>query len=104
MFGVFDTRKFLIPDKPTWDEARLALIILNELLDEFWFATPADRSAALSALLTAAIRPSLAYALMYHVRAHTVGSGKSYLCALITAFATPQRGTPTTFPADLDDC
>ena len=104
MFGVFDTRKFLIPDEPTWDEARLALIILNELLDEFWFATPADRSAALSALLTATIRPSLAYAFMYHVRAHTVGSGKSYLCALITAFATPQRGTPTTFPADDEEC
>ena len=35
---------------------------------------------------------------MFHVRAHMVGSGKSYLCELITAFATPQRGTPTTFP------
>jgi hypothetical protein len=104
MFGVFDTRKFLIPDEPTWEEAELALIILNELLDEFWFATPTDRSAALSAMLTAAIRPSLAYALMFHVRAHTVGSGKSYLCALITAFATPQRGTPTTFPADDEEC
>jgi hypothetical protein len=33
-----------------------------------------------------------------------VGSGKSYLCELITAFATPQRGTPTTFPADDEEC
>jgi hypothetical protein len=33
-----------------------------------------------------------------------VGSGKTYLCELITAFATPQRGTPTTFPADDEEC
>jgi hypothetical protein len=37
---------------------------------------------------------------MYHVKAHMKGSGKSYLCELITAFATPQHGTPTTFPSD----
>ena len=41
---------------------------------------------------------------MFHVRAHMVGSGKSYLCELITALATPQRGTPTTFPADDEEC
>ena len=104
MFGVFDKRKFLIPDKPTRKEAQSALKLLKELLDEFCFATPADRSAALSAMLTAAIRPSLAYALMFHVCAHAVGSGKSYLCALITAFATSQRGTPTTFPANDEEC
>lgn len=104
LFGVFNSRKFSIPDEPTLKEANLALTLLNNLLDEFWFPTPADRSAVLSAILTAAIRPSLAHALMYHVRAHTVGSGKSYLCELITAFATPQQGTPTTFPADDEEC
>jgi hypothetical protein len=41
---------------------------------------------------------------MFHARAHMVGSGKSYLCELITAFATPQRGTPTAFPADDKEC
>ncbi len=55
-------------------------------------------------MLTAAVRPSLAHAPMFHVRAHMVGSGKSYLCELITAFATPQRGTPTTFPGDDEEC
>jgi hypothetical protein len=55
-------------------------------------------------MLTATIRPSLAHAPMFHARAHMVGSGKSYLCELITAFATPQRGTPTTFPADDEEC
>jgi hypothetical protein len=41
---------------------------------------------------------------MFHARAHMVGSGKSYACELITALATPQRGTPTTFPADDEEC
>jgi len=104
MFGVFDSRRFAIPDVPTREEAISALNILSGLLVEFCFSTAADRSAALSAILTAAIRPSIMYAFMFHVRAHSVGSGKSYLCALITAFATPQRGTPSTFPVNEDEC
>lgn len=104
MFGVFNSRKFLIPDNPTREEAESALKLLNELLHEFCFATNEDRSATLSAILTAAIRPSLVNAPLIHVRAHAVGSGKSYLCSLITAFATPQQGTPTTFPADDEEC
>lgn len=104
IFGVFDSRRFTIPDKPTREEAQSALIILNALLDEFCFATPTDHSATLSAILTAATRPSLDHAPMFHVKAHAVGSGKSYLCALITTFATSQRGTPTTFPADDEEC
>ena len=78
--------------------------MLKELLAEFSFASDTDLAAALAALLTAAARPSLRHAPMFHVRAHMVGSGKSYLCELITAFATPQRGTPTTFPADDEEC
>lgn len=104
MFGVFNSRKFLLQNEPTREHAEEALKLLNGLLDEFCFLTQEDHSAALSAILTAAIRPSLANALMIHVRAHTASSGKSYLCSLITAFATPQRGTPTTFPADDEEC
>ncbi len=104
MFGVFDSKKFVIPVNPTREEAISALNLLNGLLGEFCFDTDTDRSAMLSAILTAAIRPSLSHALMFHVRAHTVGSGKLYLCELITAFATPQRGTPATFPSDDEEC
>ncbi|KTC64690.1 Uncharacterised protein (plasmid) [Legionella adelaidensis] len=104
MFGIFDSRQFLIPDKPGREDAQSALELLNELLKEFDFATERDHAAALSAILTAAIRPSLINAPMIHVRAHAVGSGKSYLCSLITAFAAPQKGTPTTFPADDEEC
>jgi len=104
MFGVFDAREFAIPDAPSLADAKAALALLQDLLAEFSFTSAPDLAAALSALLTATVRPSLACAPMFHARAHMVGSGKSYLCELITAFATPQRGTPTTFPADDEEC
>lgn len=104
MFGVFDAREFSVPDKPTRAQAEAALALLTSLLVEFSFAGDSDLAAALVAMLAAAIRPSLAHAPMIHARAHMLGSGKSYLCELITAFATPQRGTPTTFPADDEEC
>jgi len=104
MFGVFDAREFSIPDNPTQAQAKAALVLLQDLLTEFSFPSDTDLAAALSAMLTAAVRPSLTHALMFHARAHMVGSGKSYLCELITAFTTPQRGTPTTFPADDEEC
>jgi hypothetical protein len=104
MFGVFDTRKFSVPDNPTRADAEEALALLKDVLHEFAFVTDADLATALVAILTAAVRPSLSHAPMIHVRAHTVGSGKSYLCELIAAVATPQRGTPTTFPADDEEC
>ncbi|MCG3203338.1 MAG: hypothetical protein NFCOHLIN_03291 [Gammaproteobacteria bacterium] len=104
MFGVFDAREFAIPDAPSLADAKAALALLKDLLAEFSFTSAPDLAAALSALLTAAVRPSLVHAPMFHARAHMVGSGKSYLCELITAFATPQRGTPTAFPADDEEC
>ncbi len=104
MFGVFDTRDFAVPMQPTRIEAEAALALLIDTLAEFSFATPTDQAAALSAILTAVVRPSLSVAPMFHVKAHMPGSGKSYLCELITAFATPQRGTPTTFPGDDEEC
>jgi hypothetical protein len=104
MFGVFDARDFSVPAKPTRAQAVAALGLLRDLLTEFSFASDTDLSAALVAMLTAAVRPSLVHAPMFHARAHMVGSGKSYLCELITAFATPQRGTPTTFPGDDEEC
>jgi hypothetical protein len=104
MFGVFDAREFAVPDSPSRAEAESALRGLEELLGEFSFAGNTDKAAALCAILTAAVRPSLPRAPMFHARAHVVGSGKSYLCELVTAFATPQRGTPTTFPGDDEEC
>jgi putative DNA primase/helicase len=41
---------------------------------------------------------------MFHAKAPSISSGKSYLCELFTAFATPQKGTPHAFPADDEEC
>ena len=104
LFGVFDAREYTISERPTRAQAEAALALLESLLTEFCFIRPADQAAALAALLTAAVRPSLAHAPMFHVRAPVTSAGKSYLCALITAFATPQPSTPTTFPGDDEEC
>lgn len=104
MFGVFDDREFRVPQDPTRRDAEAALAVLDSLLDEFSFERASDRSAALAGMLTAAVRPSLRHSPMFHARAHAVGSGKSYLCALMGAFASPERSTPTTFPADDEEC
>jgi hypothetical protein len=104
MFGVFDARVFSIPAQPTREDAEAALEVLRDLLSEFCFARENDRAAALTAILTATLRPSLPTAPMFHARAHMVGSGKSYLCELISAFSTPQRGTPMAFPSEEEEC
>ena len=104
LFGVFDAREFTVPESPTRRQAQEALDLLNDLLVEFPFSDPTDLAAAMAGILSAAVRPSLAHAPMFHVRAHMVGSGKSYLCELMTAFATPQRATPTSFPSDEEEC
>ncbi len=104
MFGVFTARNFSVPDNPTKQQAGQALFEILDLLSEFAFKTEHDKAAALSGILTAVVRPSLQHAPMFHIKAPTIASGKSYLCELITAFATPQRSTPHTFPADDEEC
>ena len=104
MYGVFTEQSFLIPKNPSRTDAENSLSILSDLLSEFSFGRDSDLSSALAAILTATIRPSLPAAPMFHAKAHMVGSGKSYLCELITAFATPKHSTPTTFPTDDEEC
>lgn len=104
LFGVFKADEFNVPEAPTREQAEQALDTLTELITEFPFATPHDKSAALAAMLTAAIRPSLAQAPMFHVRAPQIASGKSYLCSLITALATPGKGSPVPFPTRDEEC
>ncbi len=104
MFGVFNARQFSVPATPTRQQAEKALIELSELLSEFAFKTEHDKAAAISGILTAIVRPSLLQAPMFHVKAPSIASGKSYLCELLTAFATPQKGTPHAFPADDEEC
>lgn len=104
MFGAFDPADFSVPERPTPSDVQAAISLMESLLEEFAFQAEVDKAAALSAILTAAIRPSLPTAPVFHVRAHTAGSGKSFLCELIAIFATEQPSAPAAFPADNDEC
>ena len=104
MFGVFNESYFSVPESPTKEQAMEELNLLRNLLEEFRFIEEADISATISAFLAATVRSRLNLAPMYHVKAHQVGSGKSYLCQLIKIFATSQCGTPSTFPKTDEEC
>jgi len=103
MFGVFDAREFNVPEVPTREDAVEALNLLLELLTEFSFKTEYDKSAAISAIITATVRQSIGLAPMFHVSAPQIASGKSYFCELLSAFATPEKSTPHSFPSDDDE-
>jgi hypothetical protein len=77
-----------IPDQPTREEAQAALQVLMDLFAEFSFKQPLDRVVAISGLLTALVRGSLATAPLYLIRAHSAGTGKSYLVDVIAAVVT----------------
>ncbi len=101
-FGVFDARKFVTPE-PTIEAAHAALAVLNELFIEFSFASPVDKSAALSATFTAVTRVSYIYAPGYHSKASTIGSGKSYLNELFGAFAKPGFTQKVSYPTTSEE-
>ena len=101
-FGVFDARQFVIPE-PTPEAARAALALLEDLLTEFHFVSATDKAAALSAIFTAVVRPSLPYAPGFHVRAPVFGSGKTYLCELIGAFAGPGGNAKVSYPTTSEE-
>lgn len=104
VYGDFIGNQFEIPEFPSRDDAAKALETLKELLSEFSFRDETDQAATLAAILTATIRPVLKNAPMFHVRAHMIGSGKSYLCSLISVFATPQPTHAFSFPGNEEEC
>lgn len=104
MFGVFDERHFKVPTSPTRADAVAALAELTALLTEFSFAAVHDQVAALALMLTAAIRPALPVAPMFHIRAPQIASGKSYLSGLGAAFASPSRPAAYAFPSNEEEC
>ena len=101
-FGVFDPKLFSLAD-PTPEAAREALTLLEGLLAEFHFVSDTDRAAALAAIFTAVARPSLPHAPAFHVRAPVFGSGKTYLCELIGAFAGPSFSNKVSYPTTTEE-
>ncbi|WP_350135938.1 DNA-primase RepB domain-containing protein [Nitrosomonas sp.] len=102
LFGVFDPNQFTIPI-PTVEAAQSALVLLDDLISEFRFASDIDKSAALSAIFTAVTRPTLAYAPAFHGRAPTSSSGKTYLCELIGIFAGPAANAKVSYPTTSEE-
>ena len=101
-FGVFDARQFVLHD-PTPEAGRTALALLEDLLTEFRFVADTDKAAALAAIFTAVVRPTLAYAPAFHVQAPVFGSGKTYLCELIGAFAGPGGNSKVSYPTTSEE-
>ena len=66
-------------DQPSKEQAKEALKFLLDLVETFPFVTEADRSVAISAVLTSVIRRSLLTAPCHGFSAPTAGSGKSKL-------------------------
>lgn len=102
IYGSFDAADYTIPE-PTIENARRALAEIQGLLSEFQFASEIDQSAAISMLLTAVVRPSLALAPGFLVKASMPASGKSYLCALAGALATPGDRQTIPYPKTADE-
>jgi hypothetical protein len=102
-FAVFDGKQFVVPNNPTPNDVQVALSLLEDLLGEFHFVASNDKAAALAAIFTAVVRPSLSYAPAFHVRAPAMGSGKTYLCELIGAFAGPARNTKVSYPTTSEE-
>lgn len=77
-----------IRNDPTKAHAKAALAALEELIADFPFETDADRSVALSGILTAVVRRSLRTAPLHAYTAPTAGSGKTKLVDIASVIAT----------------
>ncbi|MGI4941677.1 MAG: bifunctional DNA primase/polymerase [Janthinobacterium lividum] len=77
-----------MPDKPTQADAAAGLASLRQLLAAFPFVSDTDRAVALSLLVTPVVRGALSVAPLHAIKAHTAGTGKSYLVDLSSAIAT----------------
>jgi hypothetical protein len=77
-----------IPEHPSREDALAALNLLRELLGEFPFVRDADRSVALSALITPVVRGAMQVVPMHAVTAPEAGTGKSYVIDLSSVIAT----------------
>lgn len=88
--------------QPSRHYAEKALEVLEELLSEFPFVDAVSRAVALSGLITPVVRGGLSVAPLHAFRAHTAGTGKSYMTDVISAICTGQP-CPVTSAAPDDE-
>jgi hypothetical protein len=93
-----------IPEHPSKDEAKSALAILkDELLADFPFTTPADRSVALSFLLSSCARWCFAHAPMHCFSAPVAGSGKGKLVNVAAVISDGLPAAAMDFSSDTEE-
>lgn len=97
LYGAFEPSDFKLGE-PTLEAAQQAFGVMESLLSDYPFEAEADRSAALSGFLTAAVRPCLEQAPAYNITASVFGSGKSHLASQISTFASPHDPYVATYP------
>jgi putative DNA primase/helicase len=74
-----------IPRRPTGDDARTAVGLLGELLSGFPFVGDADKTIALSLIVSAVVRGALGMVPVHAFTAPTPGTGKSYIADVVAA-------------------
>lgn len=78
-----------VPDEPTAEHVHAAVKTLHEPFHDFPFREDCDRSAALSAVLTAVARPAISGPVpLYAIRAPSPGTGKTLLADVVSLVAT----------------
>ena len=102
IYVAFDEADYVL-EAPTRQAAETALAYLHWLLIEFPFASEADKAAAVAAMLTAAVRPSLPQAPAFSISATRSGSGKSYLAAIVALLAGPGDPYNVSYPAKAEE-
>lgn len=94
-----------VPMAPTREDALLAIEMIKRPLRKFKFVTPADKSVALSGVITAVIRPTLPVAPMHTFSSPVAGSGKGKLVDYAAIIATGRPASVTAAghsPEELD--
>jgi putative DNA primase/helicase len=88
-----------IPLRPTRAQAKQAPRLYRDLLTEFPFVGKVDWAVALAGIMTAVLRAAFALAPMSLIRAHEIGTGKSFLVDLI-AYIITGRACPVMPPGE----
>lgn len=94
-----------VPERPTPDDAAAARsLLLDELLVDFPFVTPADRAHAMAAMLLPFCRRMIGGVTPLHlIEAPSAGTGKGLLTAIIALLATGQAAPGRTLPVMEDE-
>jgi hypothetical protein len=80
-----------VPEEPSKADAEKAIALIAEPFRDFCFASEADRSVTLAAVLTALVRPMFPSAPLFAIDAPTAGTGKSLLAETIGVIATGHK-------------